>query len=70
MTTAQHEPQQLLTVNEVAERLRLSRYTIYRLISAGTIPAVRVGQGRFAPLRVDAAELHEFIYGPGHEEDN
>ena len=34
-----------LTVNEVADFLRVSRMTVYRLIKLGEIPALRVGRG-------------------------
>jgi excisionase family DNA binding protein len=33
-----------LTVGEVATVLRVSNMTVYRLINAGTLPAVRVGR--------------------------
>jgi excisionase family DNA binding protein len=33
-----------VTVAEVARQLRVSNMTVYRLISAGEIPAVRVGK--------------------------
>jgi excisionase family DNA binding protein len=33
-----------LTVNEVADLLRVSSMTIYRLIKEGEMPAVRVGK--------------------------
>lgn len=33
-----------LTVQEVAELLRVSSMTVYRLIKAGDLPAVRVGR--------------------------
>ncbi len=42
-----------LTVREVAQRLSVSRSTVYRLIARGHIPAVRVG----ARLRVPAEYL-------------
>jgi excisionase family DNA binding protein len=42
----------LLTVREVAERLRLSRATVYRLVAYGRFPAVRVSSG--------AIRVHEF----------
>lgn len=32
------------TVAEVADQLRVSNMTVYRLINAGTLPAVRVGR--------------------------
>ena len=33
-----------LTVQEVADMLRVSSMTVYRLIKAGDLPAVRVGR--------------------------
>jgi excisionase family DNA binding protein len=33
-----------LTVNEVAHMLRVSNMTVYRLVNAGEIPAVRIGK--------------------------
>jgi excisionase family DNA binding protein len=41
-----------LTVREVAERLRVCRATVYRMIDEGRLPAVRVSSGA---IRVDAA---------------
>lgn len=34
-----------LTVAEVARRLRVSNMTVYRIVQAGELPAVRVGRG-------------------------
>ena len=34
----------LLTVNEVADLLRVSRMTVYRLIKEGQLAAIRVGR--------------------------
>jgi excisionase family DNA binding protein len=34
----------LLTVNEVADLLRVSRMTVYRLIKEGQVAALRVGR--------------------------
>jgi excisionase family DNA binding protein len=34
----------LLTVREVAETMRVSSMTVYRLIRAGELPALRVGK--------------------------
>ena len=33
------------TVAEVARQLRVSNMTVYRLVKAGDLPAVRVGRG-------------------------
>ena len=51
-----------MTVHEVAERLRVSPPTVYRRIAAGELPAVRLGAGPRAPLRVDDQELRAWLY--------
>ena len=38
-----------LTVNEVADLMRVSRMTVYRLVHAGELPAVRVGRSFRVP---------------------
>ncbi|MHB8464398.1 MAG: helix-turn-helix domain-containing protein [Acidimicrobiales bacterium] len=44
-----------VTVGEVADQLRVSNMTVYRLISAGDLPAVRVGKSyRLREEDVDA----------------
>jgi excisionase family DNA binding protein len=48
----------LLSVQEAAAHLRISKATAYRLIAAGEVPAVRVG----GQLRVDRDELREYLY--------
>jgi excisionase family DNA binding protein len=53
---------QLLTVREVADRLKLSEKSVRRRIASGELPAVRLG-GRGAQLRVDERELDEYVYG-------
>jgi excisionase family DNA binding protein len=62
MTTAATHETRLLTVPEVAERLRVSRPTVYRRIAEGELPALRIVAG-FGPLRVDEAELERWLYG-------
>jgi excisionase family DNA binding protein len=34
----------LVTVAEVADQLRVSNMTVYRLVQAGQLPAIRVGR--------------------------
>jgi excisionase family DNA binding protein len=51
----------LLTIDEVAERLGLSRHTVERKIAAGEIPALQLG-GRHSPIRVDERELEAWLY--------
>jgi len=46
---------QFLTVHEVAELMRVSTMTVYRLIKAGELPAARVGRSfRLRAHDVDA----------------
>jgi excisionase family DNA binding protein len=55
----------LLTVNEVADLLRVSRMTVYRLIKEGELKALRVGRNyRLREDDVDAyltTRYHEAI---------
>lgn len=44
-----------LTVQEVAEQMRVSNMTVYRLIKAGELAAARVGRGyRLREVEVDS----------------
>jgi excisionase family DNA binding protein len=47
----------LLTVREVAETMRVSNMTVYRLIRAGDLPAIRVGKH----FRIRENELNEYL---------
>jgi excisionase family DNA binding protein len=47
----------LLTADDVAERLRISRSFAYALMSRGEIPPVRLGRA----VRVRPQDLEEFI---------
>jgi excisionase family DNA binding protein len=58
-------PPKLLKVDQVAERLQVSPWSVYRLVARGDLPAVKLGTGPRAPIRVDADELHQFVYGQG-----
>jgi excisionase family DNA binding protein len=49
--------QRLLTAAEVAEDLRVSTMTVYRLIRRGELPAVRVGRN----YRVRLADLETYL---------
>jgi excisionase family DNA binding protein len=57
--TVPHRP--LLNVASAAKQLSVSEKTVRRLISAGRLPAVKVG----AQMRIDQAELDAYVYGPG-----
>ena len=47
----------LLTVREVAESMRVSTMTVYRLIRAGALPALRVGKH----FRIREADLGTYL---------
>lgn len=49
----------LLTVNEVAIALRVSKMTIYRLIHSGSLAAYRVGRSYRVPPTAVRAYLDE-----------
>lgn len=44
LSTTNHAKARFLTVAEVADHLRVSNMTVYRLIQAGEMPAARVGK--------------------------
>jgi excisionase family DNA binding protein len=52
-------PDELLTVNEVAARLRVHRQTVYKAIWRGKLPVVRFGRA----MRVSESALAEFTGG-------
>jgi excisionase family DNA binding protein len=47
----------LWTVAEVAEHMRVSNMTVYRLIKTGDLPAIRVGKN----YRIRGKELADYI---------
>ncbi|MBA3691658.1 MAG: helix-turn-helix domain-containing protein [Actinobacteria bacterium] len=47
----------LLTVNEVADLLRVSRMTVYRSIKQGEMAALRVGRN----LRLREEDVHSYL---------
>lgn len=47
----------ILTVQDVAERLKLTDVTIYRLLKSGQIPGFKVG----ASWRIDDKDLNTYI---------
>jgi excisionase family DNA binding protein len=48
---------QFATVNEVAELMRVSKMTVYRLINQGELPAVRIGRG----FRIREEDVHTYL---------
>lgn len=46
-----------MTVNEVAQLMRVSKMTIYRLVRQGDLPAVRIGRG----YRLREEDIHRYL---------
>lgn len=55
-------PPEVMTVNEVAAALRVSRATIYRLVGAGALAGTRIGRS----VRVTRRAVDEFVSGHPH----
>lgn len=53
----------LLTVGEVADRMRVSRRTVLRLIHSDKLPAINISSGSQPRFRIDDEELAAFISG-------
>jgi excisionase family DNA binding protein len=47
----------LLTVGEVAQLMRVSNMTVYRLIKAGQLAAIRVGKN----YRIRRRDVHRYL---------
>ena len=54
-----------LTVAEVAEIMRVSKMTVYRLVHAGELPAVRFGRSYRVPETAVTDALHRPIADVG-----
>lgn len=53
-----------LTVAEVAEAMRVSKMTVYRLVHAGTLPAVQVGRSFRIPEQAVQDYLRDsYVHG-------
>ena len=53
--------EKLLTIHEVAKRLKLSYITIWRWTREGRLKTVKLGQGKKAPVRIPESELKRFL---------
>lgn len=60
------EAPNFLTVAEVADTMRVSKMTVYRLVHGGELPAVRVGRSYRVP---QAAVAQMFASGLGNWAD-
>ena len=57
MNMAKEDKGIFLTVAEVAEIMRVSKMTIYRLVHSGELPAVRVGRS----FRVHEKAVNDYL---------
>ena len=55
----------ILTVKEVADILRVSKWQVYALVKSGELGAVRLGRSIRVPRRVIDGLLNECSSGPG-----
>lgn len=47
----------LLSLDEASEKLNVSRSTVYRLVGAGHLPAIKIGRA----TRISASAVEQFI---------
>ncbi len=59
MSTAQNDEQQVLTVDEAARLLRISRGLAFAAVRSGDLPSIRIGRRILVPRRA----LEEVIRG-------
>lgn len=52
-----------MTVTEVADMMRVSRMTVYRMIHSGNLPAVRFGRSYHVPLEAVQAIVTDAATG-------
>ena len=56
-SSANNVPQLLLTVEEAADRLRICRSNMYKLISSGEVDSIQIGRLR----RVTPSALEDYV---------
>lgn len=49
----------LMTVEEIAEQLRVSKMTVYRMVNSGTLPSMKIGNS----IRVEREALEKYLAG-------
>lgn len=57
-----------MTVTEVADMMRVSRMTVYRMIHAGELPAVRFGRSYRVPLEAVESIVSDTDVATGTDE--
>ena len=55
--------QRFLTVAEVAEQMRVSNMTVYRILHSGELPAIRVGRSFRVPAEALESYLSTYVVG-------
>ena len=67
----QNQAPRFLTVAEVADLLRISKMTVYRMVHAGDLPAARVKRSFRVPLKaveeLSASNLENWMVGNDDE---
>jgi len=51
----------LLTVKEAAKKLRVSESTVREKIYSGQLKAIKMHQGKFAPVRISLGDLKVYV---------
>jgi excisionase family DNA binding protein len=51
----------LLTVKEAAQLLRLTEWSVRAKVTSGQLPALRLGDGPRAPIRISARALDDWL---------
>jgi excisionase family DNA binding protein len=52
----------LLTVKQAASRLQVSKWTVYRRVADGQLPAVKLGEAPRSPIRIIEREFDLWLY--------
>ena len=55
------DPLEALTTDQVCELLHLSKPSVRRLIKSKELPAIRLGSGKRAPLRIRRIDLESYL---------
>jgi excisionase family DNA binding protein len=58
-----NSPVSFLTVQEVADIMRVSTMTVYRMVHAGDIPAIRFGRS----FRIPASAVSQMVANAEHQ---
>lgn len=51
------KPEGLATVNDVAEFMKITRPSVYKLIRSGDLPSLKIGRSR----RIRWVDVHSFV---------